>query len=105
MTFETTVILPEVEVGSAPLRIKKFGTEVFNTVHRIGDLNQKILFDSLSLGGTNGAIDVQVRAAELNLRLSLTISSLIDFVGNFWFYPNDQRPYQRNIQRDEILGN
>lgn len=103
MTFETTVILPEVEVGSAPLKIKKFETNVLNTGHRIGDLNQKIVFDSLSLLGTNGRIDVQVRAAELNLRLLLTISSLIDLVGNFWFYPNDPRPYQRNIQHDEIL--
>jgi len=95
MIFETTVILPEVEAGSAPLQVKKFETDVPNTVHRIGDLNQKILFESLSLQGTNGPIDVQVRVAELNLRHSLT--PLVVLVGNLWFYPHKQRPYQRNI--------
>ncbi|KIM36769.1 hypothetical protein M413DRAFT_13744 [Hebeloma cylindrosporum] len=59
MVFETTVVLPEVEAGSEPLQIKKFETDVPNTVHHIGDLNQKIAFDSLSLRGTNGPIDVE----------------------------------------------
>jgi hypothetical protein len=93
MTFETTVVLPEVEVDSAPRQIKKFETDVHNTVHRIGDLNQKIIFDSLSLRGTNGPINVQVRAADLNTRLSLTASSHKDLVRNLRFYPNNQWPY------------
>jgi len=97
MIFETTVILPEVEAGSAPLQVKKFETDVPNTVHLIGDLNQKILFESLSLQGTNGPIDVQVRVAELNLRHSVTISSLVVLAGDLWLYPHNQQPYQRNI--------
>ena len=105
MIFGTTFILPEVEAGSAPLQIKKFETDVQNTVHRIGDLNQKILFDSLSLQGTNGPIEVQVRLAEINLRHSLTVPSLVVLAGDLWFYPHNQRPYQRNIQYDEIFDN
>jgi len=62
MTFVTSVILPEVDAGSSPIQIKKFETDVPTTVQRIGDLNQKIVFDHLSLRGTKSPIDVLVRA-------------------------------------------
>ena len=57
--FATKVILPELSDGS-PLLIKKFETDVRNTAHRIGDLNEKVLFQSLHLKGSNGLIHAQV---------------------------------------------
>jgi hypothetical protein len=58
MSFVTTVILPEIDAGSSPIQIKKFETDVPTTVQRIGDLNQKIVFDHLSLRGSKAPIDV-----------------------------------------------
>ena len=68
MTFVTSVILPEVEAGSPPLQVKKFETDVLRTVHRVGDLNQKIVFEHLSLQGTRAPIDVLVRAPHFRSR-------------------------------------
>jgi hypothetical protein len=57
--FATKVIFPELS-DKSPLLIKKFETDVHNTAHRVGDLKEKILFQSLHLKGSNGRIDVQV---------------------------------------------
>jgi hypothetical protein len=65
MTFVTSVILPEVEAGSPPIQVKKFETDVPTTVQRIGDLNQKIVFDHISLQGIKAPIDVLVRPTQL----------------------------------------
>jgi len=39
--------------------INKFETDVVNTAHRVGDLNEKVLFQSLRLKGSNARIDVE----------------------------------------------
>jgi hypothetical protein len=57
--FEITIILPELSGDSAPLTIKNFETDFGNSVHRIGDLNGKVFFDSISLRGSNGPIGVK----------------------------------------------
>jgi len=64
--FETTITLPEVS-GLSPLTIKKFETDVANTIHRIGDLNKKVNFDFVSLKGSNAPIHAQV--SDLNWSL------------------------------------
>ena len=60
--FATKVTFPELsdESPDSPLLIKKFETDVHNAVHRVGDLNEKVLFQSLHLKGSNARIDVQV---------------------------------------------
>ena len=60
MVVEAKVILPELSPEFSPLLIKKFETDVVNTVHHVGDLNKKVLFQSLLLKGENAGIDVQV---------------------------------------------
>jgi hypothetical protein len=70
--FATKIIFPELS-DKSPLLIKKFETDVQNTVHRLGDLNEKVVFQSLHLKGSNGPIDVQV---------SFGIDKL-------WFHPVD----------------
>jgi len=59
LLVEAKVILPELSSESSPLLIKKFETDVVNTVHHVGDLNKKVLFQSLLLKGENAGIDVQ----------------------------------------------
>jgi len=56
--FATKVILPESSTDS-PLLINKFETDVVNTAQRVGDLSEKVLFQSLRLKGSNGRIDVE----------------------------------------------
>jgi hypothetical protein len=57
--FATKVILPELSTSDSPLLINKFETNVVNTAHRVGDLNEKVLFQSLRLKGSNARIDVE----------------------------------------------
>ena len=59
MRFETKVTFPELS-GDSPLLVKKLETDVHNTAHRVRDLNEKVLFQSLHLKGSNGRIDVLV---------------------------------------------
>ena len=59
MHFATKVTFPELS-DESPLLIRKFETDVQDTAHRVRDLNDKVLFQSLLLKGSNGAIDVQV---------------------------------------------
>ena len=58
-----TATLPE--LSSSPLVIKRFETDLQNTVLKMGDLKDKILFESLSLKATNGDVDVGVRTLSL----------------------------------------
>jgi len=60
--FETLVVLPEPE-GDSPLIVKKFETDVPNTVQRFADLNTKILFETLDIHGSNTPISVLSLAA------------------------------------------
>ena len=69
MHFATKVILPESSTDS-PLLINKFETDVVNTAQRVGDLSEKVLFQSLRLKGPNGRIHVEV-----------------SFVSTIWFHP------------------
>ncbi|PPQ96883.1 hypothetical protein CVT26_005863, partial [Gymnopilus dilepis] len=55
--FEMTVILPE--TSSSLVSIQNFETDLPNTVHLFGDLSGKVSFDSVSLRGLNGKVDVQ----------------------------------------------
>lgn len=57
MYFETTITLPELS-GRNVLAIKKLETDVADTFHRIGDLNTKVKFHSISLKGSNAPIHV-----------------------------------------------
>jgi len=57
--FTTKIILPESSTPHSPLLINKFETDVVNTAHRVGDLNEKVRFQSLVLKGSNGHIDVE----------------------------------------------
>ncbi|KDR75479.1 hypothetical protein GALMADRAFT_247916 [Galerina marginata CBS 339.88] len=54
--YKMTIILPDLTGKSAPLVIKNFETDVQNSVHQIADLNDKVLFESISLSGSNGPI-------------------------------------------------
>ncbi|KAF8802647.1 hypothetical protein BYT27DRAFT_7172708 [Phlegmacium glaucopus] len=65
--FATKVILPEASPESSPLLIKKFETDVANTIHRVGDLNKKVLFQSLLLKGSNARIDIESVQADLGI--------------------------------------
>uniref|UniRef100_A0A8H7Y943 Uncharacterized protein n=1 Tax=Psilocybe cubensis TaxID=181762 RepID=A0A8H7Y943_PSICU len=58
VNFHITVILPDVGNGE-PLHIKDLETDLPDSSHQIGDLSTKILFDSISLSGSNGPIAVQ----------------------------------------------
>ena len=67
MHFATKVTFPELS-DESPLLIKKFETDVHNTAHRVGDLNEKVFFQSLHLKGSNARIDVQVSFIVIDLR-------------------------------------
>ncbi|PPQ85832.1 hypothetical protein CVT25_003463 [Psilocybe cyanescens] len=56
--FHITVILPETG-DNASLHIKDFETDLPNSSHQIGDLGRKVIFDAISLSGSNGPISVQ----------------------------------------------
>lgn len=58
--FHITVILPDVG-NSAPLHIKDLETDLPDSGHQIGDLNNNVIFETISLSGSNGPITVQVR--------------------------------------------
>ena len=60
MHISAKVILPEFPSESSPLLIKKFESDFVDTVHRIGDLNKKVLFQSFLLKGHNAGIRVAV---------------------------------------------
>ena len=56
--MEITIVLPSDE--SAPLFVKKFETDLPNTLHRLGDLGTTVSFGSISLRATNAPIQVKV---------------------------------------------
>ncbi|KAF8161489.1 hypothetical protein B0H34DRAFT_747387 [Crassisporium funariophilum] len=57
--FETTVVLPESSSSLVPLVIKKFETDVPNTLQRVHDLGKKVWFRHIFLKGTNAPIEVK----------------------------------------------
>ncbi|KAF9479396.1 hypothetical protein BDN70DRAFT_878879 [Pholiota conissans] len=59
ISFETTVIFPEVAVGAEPLFVKTFTVEVPNTVQRFADINEKVRFGFLMLRASNEPIEVK----------------------------------------------
>ncbi len=54
--YDITVELPE----NHPV-VKRFESDVVNCAHEIDDLEGKILFEALSLHGSNGGIYAKVR--------------------------------------------
>ncbi|EDR07765.1 uncharacterized protein LACBIDRAFT_298291 [Laccaria bicolor S238N-H82] len=58
--MEITIVLPSDSADeSTPLYIKRFETDLPNTLHRLGDLAKTISFGSITLQGTNAAIQVE----------------------------------------------
>ena len=87
MHFTTKVILPESSLPEFPLLINKFETDVVNTAHRVGDLNEKVLFQFFLLKGSNGRIDVQVNF----YRCGFFILVMISYI---FFYPQSVKADQ-----------
>jgi hypothetical protein len=81
--FAIKVTFPELSDGS-PLLIKKFETDVHNAAHRIRDLNEKVLFQSLHLKGSNGPIHAQV-----------------NFISTTWFHPVDIFNYPQSVKAEQ----
>lgn len=60
-TYQITITPPESE-QSSPIRIRNFETSSPDTKHEIDDLSRHVLFDSFSLKGSNGRVEVKVRS-------------------------------------------
>ncbi|KAH9485740.1 hypothetical protein JR316_0002655 [Psilocybe cubensis] len=58
VSFEITVTLPE-HAASNPLDIKNFETDVHNSRHDFADLGAKVLFETITVKGTNGRIETK----------------------------------------------
>ncbi|KAJ2918285.1 hypothetical protein MD484_g2129, partial [Candolleomyces efflorescens] len=63
--FETVIMLPQSTRSRSPLRIKNLETDVVNTFHRVHAIAEHVVFDNISLAGSNAHISSSDLAADI----------------------------------------